>query len=196
MTDGARDEKGRIKPGHRPCGKAKGSKHKTPAEIKEIARQAAPDAIAQLLKLAASARSEAARVMACREILDRALGKATQPIAGEDGGPLNHRFAIEFVDARAELERKLSKLSAPMADAGEIETFGVCATVAQTSEPALPATDATPAVRTDTAAEDGRLPGTDALPEGRSPLATRSSSRGSTVKVTPIEFGRPAIRRL
>lgn len=185
MTEGARDEKGRIKPGHRPCGKAKGSQHKTSAELREIARQAAPEAIAQLLRLAASAKSEAARVMACREILDRALGKATQPIAGEDGGPLNHRFAIEFVDARAELERKLSKLAAPMADVGDGEP-----------EPVLPAPDA-PALRTDAPAEDGRLSGTDALPEGRSavPSPRRAPGERSSVTATPIEFGRPSIRR-
>jgi len=177
MTDGARDEKGRIKPGHRPCGKAKGAKHKTPAELREIARQAAPEAIAQLLRLAASARSEAARVMACREILDRALGKATQPIAGEDGGPLNHRFAIEFVDAKAELQAKLAKLSDRAAAIVE-------------PEPALPANE-TPVARDDPPAEDGRLLDTDALPESRSPLP----GRRSTVTVTPIEFGRPAARR-
>jgi hypothetical protein len=45
-------------------------------------RRYGPAAIEELIRLATNAESEAARVAACREILDRAYGRATQPIEG------------------------------------------------------------------------------------------------------------------
>lgn len=43
-----------------------------------------------LAEIAVQGDSDAARVAASRELLDRAYGKATQHVAGEDGGPLKH----------------------------------------------------------------------------------------------------------
>lgn len=75
-------------PGTRIGGRAKGTPNKATAEIKDIARQYAPDAVKELARLAKHAVSEQARVAAIKEILERAYGKSTQPISGEGGGPL------------------------------------------------------------------------------------------------------------
>lgn len=77
-----------AKPGERRGGRAKGALNKATMEIKAVARQYAPDAIKELARLAKKAKSEAARVAACREILDRACGKPAQPITGKDDGPI------------------------------------------------------------------------------------------------------------
>jgi len=52
-------------------------------ELRELARARAPEAIAELTRLALHAKSETARIAAIRELLDRGFGKATQPIAAD-----------------------------------------------------------------------------------------------------------------
>lgn len=69
-------------------GRQAGTTNKATVEIKEIARQYGPEAIAKLWALATSAQSEQAKVSAIKEILDRAYGKAPQAITGENGGPV------------------------------------------------------------------------------------------------------------
>jgi hypothetical protein len=60
----------------------------TTAEIKGLAMKPARDAIKELARLALHAESEAVQVAACKELLDRAIGKAVQPLSGADGeGP-------------------------------------------------------------------------------------------------------------
>lgn len=72
-----------------PAGRPKGSLNKATHEVKEIARKHGPKAIERLAYLSHSAQTETAQVAACKEILDRAYGKATQIIAGDDqGGPI------------------------------------------------------------------------------------------------------------
>jgi hypothetical protein len=45
--------------------------------------------IEELVRLALHAKNEAVQVAACKELLDRAIGKAVQPHAGETGeGPV------------------------------------------------------------------------------------------------------------
>jgi hypothetical protein len=61
-------------------GRRPGSVNKTTAEIRETAQKHAPDALAELARLATKAASEATRVAAIREILDRAYGKSTQSV--------------------------------------------------------------------------------------------------------------------
>ena len=78
-TDGKR----RVGDGTAGPGRPKGVPNKTTAEIKALAVAAAPLAMATLIQLAQSGRTEQTRVAASKEILDRALGKATQPI-GQD----------------------------------------------------------------------------------------------------------------
>lgn len=69
--------------GQKTGGRQKGTPNKATAEVKELARAHAPAAIAELARLVTEGESEAARVAAIKEILDRAYGKATQPV-GQD----------------------------------------------------------------------------------------------------------------
>jgi hypothetical protein len=56
--------------------------NKATAEIRSLAREHGPDAIAKLARLAKEAESEQARIFACNALLDRAYGRsqATQLI--------------------------------------------------------------------------------------------------------------------
>lgn len=71
--------------GKRPgAGRKPGSPNKLKAsevkEVKALAQQHAPEAMARLAFLAQKAESEAASVAACNSILDRAYGKAAQSV--------------------------------------------------------------------------------------------------------------------
>src|SRR5262249_29551776 len=76
---GARPDTGGRRPG---SGRKMGTPNKATAEIKELAQKYGPEAIAELARLATKAESEAARVAAIRELLDRGYGRAVQPIVG------------------------------------------------------------------------------------------------------------------
>lgn len=78
-------------------GRKKGVQNKITAEIKEIAQQYAPQALAELARLMVEAESEAARVAAIKEILDRAYGKSPQALTGDGGGPIEHKHDIAFL---------------------------------------------------------------------------------------------------
>jgi len=69
------------KPGERRGGRQKGTPNKATAEVKVLAQKYAPAAIEELGRLSTGAESEAARVAAGKEILDRAYGKPMQPVA-------------------------------------------------------------------------------------------------------------------
>lgn len=71
--------------GNRGKGRPKGSLNKATKDIKELARELAPDATKRLKELLQS-DSEAVALGAVKEIYDRAYGKATQPIAGDEDG--------------------------------------------------------------------------------------------------------------
>lgn len=86
------------------AGRKAGVPNKASGEAKELARAWGPAAIkkaaemAGLIKDKPGAESESARMMAINTLLDRAYGKATQVIAGEeDGPPLRTVTRIEFV---------------------------------------------------------------------------------------------------
>jgi hypothetical protein len=65
-----------------------GGRPRVIADLHDLARQHAPAAITELARLAVKARSEAVRVAAARELLDRGFGKATQPVDWTvEGGP-------------------------------------------------------------------------------------------------------------
>lgn len=52
-------------------------------------------AINELARLAREAESDAAKVAAIKELLDRGYGKAAQPIDGDgQGGPINHAHEV------------------------------------------------------------------------------------------------------
>lgn len=59
-------------------GRTKGTPNKATADIKALAMKHAPAAMAELARLAVNAESEAARVAAIKELLDRGFGKAKQ----------------------------------------------------------------------------------------------------------------------
>lgn len=82
-----------FEPGNKLAGSRKGVPNKATAEIKGLAQKHAPEAIKELARLAKAAESEAARVAAIKELLDRGYGKAAQPHTGEGGeGPVAHTF--------------------------------------------------------------------------------------------------------
>ena len=81
-------------------GRTAGTPNKSTAEIRELAGQYAPTALAELARLGTHANSEQARVSACKEILDRAYGKSTQIMERND-----HIIEKEIDDL--ELARKL-----------------------------------------------------------------------------------------
>lgn len=66
------------------AGRPKGAKDRLTREagatISEMARAYTDDALAALVKIARSGESEAARVSAANALLDRAYGKAAQPV--------------------------------------------------------------------------------------------------------------------
>ena len=61
-------------------GRTAGTPNKSTSEVRELAGQYGPTALAELARLATNADSEQARVSACKEILDRAYGKSAQTI--------------------------------------------------------------------------------------------------------------------
>lgn len=65
------------------AGRPAGIPNKVTAEIRELARQYAPAALQELVRLSTRAESEQVRVAACREILDRGFGKSTLAIAAD-----------------------------------------------------------------------------------------------------------------
>jgi len=69
------------------AGRKKGVPNKATREIKEICRGYGPEMIEALVRLAKGAQSEAARVAAIKEVLDRAYGKSVQKLAGDDKEP-------------------------------------------------------------------------------------------------------------
>jgi hypothetical protein len=67
-------------------GRPNGSLNKTTVEIRAAALLYAPDAFAELVRLARHAQSEQVRIAAIKEILDRAYGKSPQPVRGDGDG--------------------------------------------------------------------------------------------------------------
>jgi len=76
-------------------GRPKGSPNKATKDVRALASQYGGDAIDELFRLAKKAKSEQARVAACKEILDRAYGKSPQAITGDGGGPV--KLSIEWL---------------------------------------------------------------------------------------------------
>jgi hypothetical protein len=75
--------------GHRTILAGIGSVNKNTAAIKALASKSVEQIVAELVHLALHAKNEAVQVAACKELLDRAIGKAVQPHAGDTGeGPV------------------------------------------------------------------------------------------------------------
>jgi hypothetical protein len=70
-------------------GRQLGTTNKNTAAIKALASKSVEQIVAELVRLALQAKNEAVQVAACKELLDRAIGKAIQPHSGETGeGPV------------------------------------------------------------------------------------------------------------
>lgn len=76
--------------GHKTGGRQTGTPNKVTSELREAAQAYCTEALEELARLAKHAKSETARVAACRELLDRGYGRATQGIAlaGEKDSPV------------------------------------------------------------------------------------------------------------
>jgi hypothetical protein len=81
--------KGGARPG---AGRKPGVPNKATAEVKELARQYTGNALSTLAAIMGDAEQPAAaRVSAANTLLDRAYGKPTQPIGGDDDtAPIRH----------------------------------------------------------------------------------------------------------
>ena|SRR5918992_505433 len=87
--------------GRKTGGRAKGTPNKATAEVKAYAQRFTTQAIDVLMQIALTGEVEVARVMAAREVLDRAVGKPAQEITGPDGEALNMPAAITFIVRKA-----------------------------------------------------------------------------------------------
>lgn len=74
-----------VKRPRRPgSGRKKGVPNKTTLQMRELAQQHGPDALQVLVGIMSFGVSEAARITAAREVLDRAYGRVTQPVEVAD----------------------------------------------------------------------------------------------------------------
>jgi hypothetical protein len=79
-------------------GRPRGSTNeRTKTPLRKLADQYGAEVIRQLFTLATTAESDAVRIMACREILDRAYGKPEQAIAEEVGVGMSKELR-EFIE--------------------------------------------------------------------------------------------------
>lgn len=77
------------RPGEHRGGRKPGTPNKATASLKELARQYTDESLTALIGVIRSTESDAARVSAIKEMLDRGYGKASQVLAGdEEGGPI------------------------------------------------------------------------------------------------------------
>lgn len=87
-----------------------GGRPKENAEVKELARAHTTAAIERLAYWMASSEPKAS-VAAALALLDRAWGKPTQPVSGEDGKPID----INLGEVRGAIAGKLSRIAANIA---------------------------------------------------------------------------------
>ena len=74
--------------GKKTGGRAAGTPNKATADVKAIAGQYSTEAVEILISIARASESDAAKVSAVKEILDRAHGKAAQAIVGDEDQPI------------------------------------------------------------------------------------------------------------
>lgn len=107
--------------GKRPgAGRKAGSLNKTTADIKALAQLYGADAIDALADIMKSEKNPpAARVAAARELLDRAFGKASQPVGqAADLQPLTLAQLPDISDLTDEQLDRLDAIAAKAAGAG------------------------------------------------------------------------------
>ena len=74
--------------GRKTDGRKKGTPNKATADIKALAQVYTNEAVEELAVIMRGSDSEAARVAAIKELLDRGHGKVPQAVTGEGGGPI------------------------------------------------------------------------------------------------------------
>lgn len=128
---------GRKKGTPKTGGRQKGTPNKVTAEVREAALEYGPDAINELARLMKHAESERVRIMACREILDRAYGKARQTLehAGIDSVSIvapdpndkerMRRLASFLLEDRATTTTIEGKLVGPTVMAANLLSLGI-----------------------------------------------------------------------
>lgn len=79
-------------PGERRGGRQKGTPNRITADIKALAQEYGPEAIATIVGIMRNSENDTARLAASKEIVDRGYGKAVQGVelTGKDGE------AVEF----------------------------------------------------------------------------------------------------
>ncbi len=88
--------------GRKTGGRRKGALNKATADVRAAASKHGPAALETLARLMREADTDAAKIAAAREILDRAYGRPTQPIAGDDkADPLRVGLKVSFVGGAA-----------------------------------------------------------------------------------------------
>jgi hypothetical protein len=82
-------------------GRKPGGRNKVTLAIKELAEPYGQEALAILVRIMRKDKSSLARIAACKEVLDRAYGKAAQPLTPAPG---SGGLIIEIVRFGATLE--------------------------------------------------------------------------------------------
>lgn len=75
--------------GQKTGGRQKGVPNKATRDIKALAQKYTPKALSTLNGIMLASDSDAARVAAAKELLDRGYGRPAQAITGEGGGPVS-----------------------------------------------------------------------------------------------------------
>jgi hypothetical protein len=76
------------------------------ADVRDLAREHTPAAVAKLASIMENGKSEMAQIAAATALLDRAWGKATQPIAGDDSMP---PVGVSVEDREREIAAKVER---------------------------------------------------------------------------------------
>jgi len=84
-----------------PRGRPKGSPNKVKMDIKAAAALHGKQALERLVHLMNRASQESVQVAAAKEILDRAYGKPTQTIAGDEDAPIKTVLELMWVATNA-----------------------------------------------------------------------------------------------
>lgn len=85
------------RPGERRGGRQKGSTNKTKKDTREIFLAHGPEAVQTIIDLMKNSRHDNVRLGAANSLLDRAYGKPTQPISGDnDADPITTNFVVSW----------------------------------------------------------------------------------------------------
>ena len=122
-------KKGTAKTG----GRRKGTPNKVTVAVREAALQHGPAAVAELARLMTEGQSEQVRIAACREMLDRAYGKARQSLehTGHDSGPI----VVKDIGAKERMRRMALFLLEDQGSGTVIEHDGVMNGAGEVSHP-------------------------------------------------------------